>query len=139
MVPLSSNLLLMSRWNVHQRGDRIFAETIDSSFTLREKHSTSSSKLSCVSLLKHKDGTRTIEMILKSTVLISTVFSGLMRAALSTILVAQITCVVFLVEMDPEGSFKHCIAVGISRRLAGYWEKFSISNHHASVDLHWLW
>ena len=74
LVLLSSNLPLMDRWNVHQRGDRVLAETIDSSFTLREKHSTSSSKLSCVSLLKHKDGTRTIEMILKSTVLILTMF-----------------------------------------------------------------
>ena len=45
----------------------------------------------------------------------------------------------YLVIMDPEESSKHCIAVGISRRLAGYWEKFSISNHHASVDLHRLW
>ena len=69
LVLLSSDLALMDRWNVHQRVDRVFAETIDSSFTLREKHSNSSSKLSCVSLLKHKDGTRTIEMILKSTVL----------------------------------------------------------------------
>ena len=41
-----------------------------------------------------------------------------------------------LIEVDPEGSFKHCIAVGISRRLAGYWEKFSISNHHVSVEPH---
>ena len=43
---------------------------------------------------------------------------------------------VSLVNMDPEGSFKHCIAAGISRRLAGYWEKFSISNHHVSVRRH---
>ena len=69
---LSSNPSLMDKWNVHQRDDRILAEAVDSSFTLREKHSTSSSKLSCVSLLKHKDGTRTIEMILKSTVLLGT-------------------------------------------------------------------
>ena len=46
---------------------------------------------------------------------------------------------VYLVDMDPEESSKHCIAVGISRRLAGYWEKFSISNHHVSVELHRLW
>ena len=82
-------------------------------------------------------------MILKSTVLVLHMFFGLMRAALPTILVAHRTCgdkeTFSLVEMDPEGSFKHCVAVGISRRLAGYWEKFSISNHHASVDLHRLW
>ena len=36
--------------------------------------------------------------------------------------------------MIPQGISKHCIAVCVSRRLAGYWEKFSISNHHASVD-----
>ena len=39
------------------------------SFMLREKHFNSSSELLCVSLLNHKDGTRTIEMILVSTVL----------------------------------------------------------------------
>jgi hypothetical protein len=170
LVLLSSDLALMDRWNVHQRADWIFTETIDSSFTLREKHSNSSSKLSCVSLLKHKDGTRTIEMILKSTVLGLPDFPGLIRAVLPTILVVRIsrfvvclkqhhgvflldTChtwqekqgyrilteKIFLVQVDPEGSFKHCIAVGISRRLAGYWEKFSISNHHVSVELHRLW
>ena len=100
-------------------------------------------------------------MILKSTVLGLEKFPGLIRAELPTILVVRSraptcpkqhgvflvdTCymakkqgfrtsnhTIFLVEMDPEGSFKHCIAGGISRRLAGYWEKFSISNHHVSV------
>ena len=43
-----------------------------------------------------------------------------------------------LIQVDSEESSKHCIAVGISRRLAGYWEKFSISNHHVSVELHRL-
>ena len=42
-------------------------------------------------------------------------------------------------KVDSEEPSKHCIAVGISRRLAGYWEKFSISNHHVSVELHRLW
>ena len=89
LVLLSSDLALMDRWNVHQRVDRVFAETIDSSFTLREKHSNSSSKLSCVSLLKHKDGTRTIEMILKSTVLGLEKFPGLIWAVLPTIIVVR--------------------------------------------------
>ena len=39
-----------------------------------------------------------------------------------------------LSKVDSEESSKHCIAVGISRRLAGYWEKFSISNHLSSVE-----
>ena len=39
-----------------------------------------------------------------------------------------------LLYVDPEGSFEHCIVVGVSRRLAGYWEKFSISSHHVSVE-----
>ena len=89
LVLPSSDLALMDRWNVHQRIDRVFAETIDSSFTLRGKHSNSSSKLSCVSLLKHKDGTRTIEMILKSTVLRLEKFPGLIRGVLPTILVVR--------------------------------------------------
>ena len=47
----------------------------------------------------------------------------------------------FLLEKfwSPEETSKHCKADGVSRRLAGYWEKFSISNHHASVRPHWLW
>ena len=86
---LSSNLSLMDKWNVHQWEDRILAEAVDSSFTLREKHSTSSSKLSCVSLLKHKDGTRTIEMILKSTVLPWTAFPGFISVLIPRIIVAS--------------------------------------------------
>ena len=58
-----------ARRNVHQWNCNVLADTAESSFTLREKHYNSSSKLLCVSLLKHKDGTRTIEMILVSTVL----------------------------------------------------------------------
>jgi len=46
---------------------------------------------------------------------------------------------VSLFQAVPEETSKHCIAGGISRRLAGYWEKFSISNHHASVKPHRLW
>ena len=45
----------------------------------------------------------------------------------------------YIGTMIPHGISKHCIAVCVSRRLAGYWEKFSISNHHASVRLHRLW
>ncbi len=33
---------------------------------------------------------------------------------------------------------KNCKADDISRRLAGYWEKFSISNNRTSVRPHWL-
>ena len=65
----SSSLLLRSKWNAHQWRSRSFAEKTASSFTLREEHYNSSSKLMCMSLLNHKDGTRTIEMILVSTVL----------------------------------------------------------------------
>ena len=50
LVLFSSNLLLMSKWNVHQGSSQIFAEKTASSFTLREKHYNSSSKLLCVSL-----------------------------------------------------------------------------------------
>ena len=50
LVLFSSNLLLMSKWNVHQGSSQIFAEKTTSSFTLREKHYNSSSKLLCVSL-----------------------------------------------------------------------------------------
>ena len=42
---------------------------LPTSFTLREGHCCSSSELLCVSSWNHKDGTRTIEMILVSTVL----------------------------------------------------------------------
>ena len=31
---------------------------------------------------------------------------------------------------------KHCVDDGISRRLAGYWYKFSTSNNHVSVEPH---
>lgn len=65
----SSTLLLKSKENVHQENRVCFSAKSTSSFTLREKHCNSSSELLCVSLLKHKDGTRTIEMILVSTVL----------------------------------------------------------------------
>ena len=65
----SSTLLLKSKENVHQEDRLCFSAKSTSSFTLREKHCNSSSELLCVSLLKHKDGTRTIEMILVSTVL----------------------------------------------------------------------
>ena len=33
---------------------------------------------------------------------------------------------------------KNCSADGFSRRPAGYWEKFSISNNRASDEPHWL-
>jgi len=33
---------------------------------------------------------------------------------------------------------KNCKAGCISSRLAGYWEKFSISNNRASDEPHWL-
>ena len=33
---------------------------------------------------------------------------------------------------------KNCTADCISSRLAGYWEKFSISNNRASDEPHWL-
>ena len=33
---------------------------------------------------------------------------------------------------------KNCKADFISSRLAGYWEKFSISNNRASGEPHWL-
>ena len=35
-------------------------------------------------------------------------------------------------------TIKNCKADCISSRLAGYWEKFSISNNHASDEPHWL-
>ena len=162
-----------ARRNVHQWNCNVLADTAESSFTLREKHYNSSSKLLCVSLLKHKDGTRTIEMILVSTVLKLAKDISRVVAAGSTFtcgcLHDKIThklnrttksstskernmtthkkqrhhcgsnLRLYLIEMDPEESSKHCIAAGISRRLAGYWEKFSISNHHVSVELHRLW
>ena len=163
----------MSKRNVHQWNCSVFADITESSFTLREEHYNSSSKLLCVSLLKHKDGTRTIEMILVSTVLklakdISRVFAAsititcgclhdkithkLIRTTksetrkernMATHKMQRHHCGsnlrLYLIEMDPEESSKHCIAADISRRLAGYWEKFSISNHHVSVELHRLW
>ena len=41
-----------------------------------------------------------------------------------------------LIEMVPEGAYKYCNSGYISSRNAGYWEKFSISNHHVSVKPH---
>ena len=56
--------------NVHQALNRsILRLDVESSFTLREQHHVSSSWLWFVSLMRYKDGTRTIEMILVSTVL----------------------------------------------------------------------
>ena len=43
----------------------------------------------------------------------------------------------FLLPISLEIS-KNCSADGFSRRPAGYWEKFSISNNRASDEPHWL-
>ena len=44
----------------------------------------------------------------------------------------------FSIIKGPLRGDKNCKADCISNRLAGYWEKFSISNNRASDEPHWL-
>ena len=48
------------------------------------------------------------------------------------------TFTVLICSWAHEWAVKNCKADYIPSRLAGYWEKFSISNNRASGEPHWL-